>query len=64
MNNSSRAFRYQTMHTIYKLIPKVVGENDKKVNTIISTNVEGKDKKHSTVNQKQKPSPVLMLWLV
>ena len=38
--------------------------NDKKVNTIIATNVEGKDKKQSTANEKQQPSPVSMLWLV
>ena len=38
--------------------------NDKKLNTIISANVVGKEKKQTTANQKQQPSPISMLWLV
>ena len=44
--------------------PRGSWRNDKKVNIVIATNVEGKDKKQSTANQKQQPSPVSMLWLV
>ena len=43
---------------------KSIWGNDKKVSTVIATNVEGKDKKQSTANEKQQPCPVSMLWLV
>ena len=38
--------------------------NDEKINTTISTNVEGKDKKQSTAKWKQQSSPVAMLQLI
>ena len=64
MNDTSRAFRYQLVYTIpnsvnHANIPEVAEKSDKKVNTLISTNIEGKHRKQSTANQEQQSSPVL-----